>query len=234
MKPQKGIFMKKVLITIASLAAVIGIILLNALTFSGRYARMMETSITITTADSSFLGQKMKEFFARDDLKEKLTNELDALPLFPGHHDWHEELASQAVAAGQEASLEQVRCQGRHYYGGYRIRLSIPADQARLWKERWNSSLSADRLESMTNSESSHIRLRHFTGWEEISDEHGIPCRQGTADFLLTGGGMTQLVYITAVVMEKEDTTVLTLFLSDHKQDTKGIPFAEMAEKEST
>ena len=38
---------------------------------------------------------------------------------------------------------------------------------------------------------------------------------------------MTQLIYITAVLMEQDDT-LLTLFISDHKQDTKDIPFDEM------
>ena len=61
--------MRKVLITLVSILAVAGIILLNALTFSGRYARMMETSITVTSADDSFIGKKMKEFFAREDLE---------------------------------------------------------------------------------------------------------------------------------------------------------------------
>ena len=73
--------MRKVLITLASILAVAGIILLNALTFSGRYARMMETSITITSADNSFIGKKMKEFFAREDLEEKLAHEMESLPL---------------------------------------------------------------------------------------------------------------------------------------------------------
>ena len=75
--------MRKVLITLASILAVVGIILLNALTFSNRYARMMETSITVTSADNSFIGKKMKEFFAREDLEEKLARELDTLPLSP-------------------------------------------------------------------------------------------------------------------------------------------------------
>lgn len=73
--------MRKVLITLASILAVAGIILLNALTFSGRYARMMETSITVTSADDSFIGKKMKEFFAREDLEEKLAHEMESLPL---------------------------------------------------------------------------------------------------------------------------------------------------------
>lgn len=73
--------MRKVLITLASILAVAGIILLNALTFSGRYARMMETSITVTSADDSFIGKKMKEFFAREELEEKLAHEMESLPL---------------------------------------------------------------------------------------------------------------------------------------------------------
>lgn len=77
--------MRKVLITLASILAVAGIILLNALTFSGRYARMMETSITVTSADESFIGKKMKEFFAREDLEEKLAHEMESLSLFPDH-----------------------------------------------------------------------------------------------------------------------------------------------------
>lgn len=104
--------MRKVLITLASILAVVGIILLNALTFSTRYARMMETSITVTSADNSFIGKKMKEFFAREDLEEKLARELDTLPLFPTHPEYEEELASLIVSLGRDASLEQVRCQG--------------------------------------------------------------------------------------------------------------------------
>lgn len=104
--------MRKVLITLAFILAVAGIILLNALTFSGRYARMMETSITVTSADDSFIGKKMKEFFAREDLEEKLAHEMESLPLFPDHPEYHEELASLAVSLGRDTSLEQVRCQG--------------------------------------------------------------------------------------------------------------------------
>lgn len=198
--------MRKVLITLASILAVVGIILLNALTFSSRYAKMMETTVTITSVDDSFMGKKMKEFFARKDLEEKLAHEMEGLPLFPNHPEYHEELASLIVSLGQDASLEQVRCQGRRYYGGYRVRLSIPKEEAILWKDR----------------------LRQFTGWEEKTDKNGSPYHQGTASFLLTQGGMTQLVYITAVIMEQDDT-ILTLFISDHKQDTKGIPFDEMS-----
>ena len=98
--------MRKVLITLASILAVVGIILLNALTFSTRYARMMETSITVTSADNSFIGKKMKEFFAREDLEEKLARELDTLPLFPAHPEYEEELASLIVFLGRDASLE--------------------------------------------------------------------------------------------------------------------------------
>lgn len=219
--------MRKVLITLVSILAVAGIILLNALTFSGRYARMMETSITVTSADDSFIGKKMKEFFAREDLEEKLAHEMESLPLFPDHPEYHEELASLIVSLGREASLEQVRCQGRHYYGGYRIRLSIPSDQGALWKDRLRESLPEGRLASLTNTDKSHIRLKQFTGWEEKTDAAGRPFQQGTASFLLTQGGMTQLIYMTAIVMEQDDT-ILTLFISDHKQDTKGIPFDEM------
>lgn len=222
--------MRKVLITLASILAVAGIILLNALTFSGRYARMMETSITVTSADDSFIGKKMKEFFAREDLEEKLAHEMESLPLFPDHPEYHEELASLIVSLGRKASLEQVRCQGRHYYGGYRIRLSIPSDQGALWKDRLRESLPEERLASLTNTDKSHIRLRQFTGWEEKTDAAGRPFQQGTASFLLTQGGMTQLVYITAVIIEKEEDVLLTLFISDHKQDTRGIPFGKMAE----
>lgn len=50
--------MRKVLITLASILAVVGIILLNALTFSSRYAKMMETTVTITSVDDSFMGEK--------------------------------------------------------------------------------------------------------------------------------------------------------------------------------
>lgn len=220
--------MRKVLITLASILAVVGIILLNALTFSSRYAKMMETTITITSADDSFIGKKMKEFFARKDLEEKLAHEMEGLPLFPNHPEYHEELASLIVSLGRDASLEQVRCQGRHYYGGYRVRLSIPKEKADLWKDRLRESLPEGRLESITNTDKSHIRLRQFTGWEENTDKNGSPYHQGTASFLLTHGGMTQLVYITAVIMEQDDT-ILTLFISDHKQDTKGIPFDEMS-----
>lgn len=82
----------------------------------------------------------------------------------------------------------------------------------------------------MTNTDKSHIRLRQFTGWEEKTDAAGRPFQQGTASFLLTQGGMTQLVYITAVIIEKEEDVLLALFISDHKQDTRGIPFGKMAE----
>ena len=126
--------MRKVLITLASILAVVGIILLNALTFSTRYARMMETSITVTSADNSFIGKKMKEFFARENLEEKLARELDTLPLFPAHPEYEEELASLIVSLGRDASLEQVRCQGRRYYGGYRVRLLLPREEFQLWK----------------------------------------------------------------------------------------------------
>ena len=90
--------------------------------------------------------------------------------------------------------------------------------------------LPEDRLSSITNRDSSHIRLRKFTGWEEKSEDGDIPYVQGSASFLLTGGGMTQLVYITAVIIEKEEDVLLALFISDHKQDTRGIPFGKMAE----
>ena len=222
--------MRKVLITLASILAVAGIILLNALTFSGRYARMMETSITVTSADNSFIGKKMKEFFAREDLEEKLAHEMESLPLFPDHPVYHEELASLIVSLGREASLEQVRCQGRHYYGGYRVSLSLPKEEFQLWKDRFKENPPEDRLSSITNRDSSHIRLRKFTGWEEKSEDGDIPYVQGSASFLLTGGGMTQLVYITAVIIEKEEDVLLALFISDHKQDTRGIPFGKMAE----
>lgn len=170
----------------------------------------------------------MKEFFAREDLEEKLAHEMEGLPLFPNHPEYHEELASLIVSLGRDASLEQVRCQGRHYYGGFRIRLSLPKEEAALWKDRLRESLPEGRLESITNTDKSHIRLRQFTGWEEKTNKNGSPYHQGTASFLLTQGGMTQLVYITAVIMEQDDT-ILTLFISDHKQDTKGIPFDEMS-----
>lgn len=222
--------MRKVLITLASILAVAGIILLNALTFSGRYARMMETSITVTSADDSFIGKKMKEFFAREDLEEKLAHEMESLPLFPDHPEYHEELANLIVSLGREASLEQVRCQGRRYYGGYRVRLLLPREEFQLWKDRLKENLPENRLSSITNRDSSHIRLRKFTGWEEKSEDGDIPYVQGSASFLLTGGGMTQLVYITAVIIEKEEDVLLALFISDHKQDTRGIPFGKMAE----
>ena len=222
--------MRKVLITLASILAVAGIILLNALTFSGRYARMMETSITVTSADDSFIGKKMKEFFARENLEEKLAHEMESLPLFPDHPEYHEELASLAVSLGRDTSLEQVRCQGHRYYGGYRVSLSLPKEEFQLWKDRFKENLPEDRLSSITNRDSSHIRLRKFTGWEEKSEDGDIPYVQGSASFLLTGGGMTQLVYITAVIIEKEEDVLLALFISDHKQDTKGIPFGKMAE----
>lgn len=221
--------MKKVLITLASILAVVGIILLNALTFSTRYARMMETSITVTSADNSFIGKKMKEFFAREDLEEKLAHEMESLPLFPDHPEYHEELASLAVSLGRDTSLEQVRCQGRRYYGGYRVRLLLPREEFQLWKDRLKENLPEDRLSFITNRDNSHIRLRQFTGWEEKSEDGETPYTQGTASFLLTQGGMTQLVYITAVIQEKEDHVLLALFISDHKQDTRGIPFGEMA-----
>lgn len=222
--------MRKVLITLASILAVAGIILLNALTFSGRYARMMETSITVTSADDSFIGKKMKEFFAREDLEEKLAHEMESLPLFPDHPEYYEELASLAVSLGRDTSLEQVRCQGRRYYGGYRVRLLLPREEFQLWKDRLKENLPENRLSSITNRDSSHIRLRQFTGWEEKSEDGETPYTQGAASFLLTQGGMTQLVYITAVIIEKEEDVLLALFISDHKQDTRGIPFGKMAE----
>ena len=219
--------MRKVLITLASILAVVGIILLNALTFSTRYARMMETSITVTSADNSFIGKKMKEFFARENLEEKLARELDTLPLFPAHPEYEEELASLIVSLGRDASLEQVRCQGRRYY---RVRLLLPREEFQLWKDRLKENLPENRLSSITNRDSSHIRLRQFTGWEEKSEDGETPYTQGAASFLLTQGGMTQLVYITAVIIEKEEDVLLALFISDHKQDTRGIPFGKMAE----
>ena len=172
----------------------------------------------------------MKEFFAREDLEEKLAHEMESLPLFPDHPEYHEELASLAVSLGRDTSLEQVRCQGRRYYGGYRVSLSLPKEEFQLWKDRFKENLPEDRLSSITNRDSSHIRLRKFTGWEEKSEDDDIPYVQGSASFLLTGGGMTQLVYITAVIIEKEEDVLLTLFISDHKQDTRGIPFGKMAE----
>lgn len=96
--------MRKVLITLASILAVVGIILLNALTFSSRYAKMIETTVTITSVDDSFMGKKMKEFFAREDLEEKLSHEMEGLPLFPTHPEYHEELASLIVSLGRDAS----------------------------------------------------------------------------------------------------------------------------------
>lgn len=126
--------------------------------------------------------------------------------------------------------MEQVRCQGRRYYGGYRVRLLLPREEFQLWKDRLKENLPENRLSSITNRDSSHIRLRKFTGWEEKSEDGDIPYVQGSASFLLTGGGMTQLVYITAVIIEKEEDVLLALFISDHKQDTRGIPFGEMAE----
>lgn len=158
--------MRKVLITLASILAVVGIILLNALTFSTGYARMMETSITVTSADNSFIGKKMKEFFARENLEEKLARELDTLPLFPAHPEYEEELASLIVSLGRDASLEQVRCQDRRYYGGYRVRLLLPREEFQLWKDRLKENLPENRLSSITNRDSSHIRLRQFTGLE--------------------------------------------------------------------
>lgn len=91
-------------------------------------------------------------------------------------------------------------------------------------------NLPENRLSSITNRDSSHIRLRQFTGWEEKSEDGETPYTQGAASFLLTQGGMTQLVYITAVIIEKEEDVLLALFISDHKQDTRGIPFGKMAE----
>ena len=99
--------MRKVLITLASILAVAGIILLNALTFSGRYARMMETSITVTSADDSFIGKKMKEFFAREDLEEKLAHEMESLPLFPDHPEYHEHLRQPERYLEQDWHPEQ-------------------------------------------------------------------------------------------------------------------------------
>ena len=157
--------MRKVLITLASILAVAGIILLNALTFSGRYARMMETSITVTSADDSFIGKKMKEFFAREDLEEKLAHEMQSLPLFPTPPEYLEDLADLIVSLGREASLEQVRCQGRRYYGGYRISLSMPKEEFQLWKDRFKENLPEYSLSYINNRDSSHIPLRKITGW---------------------------------------------------------------------
>lgn len=109
--------MKKVIITVASLLAIVGIILLNALTFSSRYARMMETTITVKSADSTFMGKEMKAFFQREDLEEKLAAQLEDLALFPGHPSWNKELAHLIVSTGQDVSLEEIRLQGRRYYG---------------------------------------------------------------------------------------------------------------------
>lgn len=179
--------MRKVLITLASILAVAGIILLNALTFSGRYARMMETSITVTSADDSFIGKKMKEFFAREDLEEKLAHEMESLPLFPDHPEYHEELASLIVSLGRKASLEQVRCQGRRYYGGYRVSLSLPKEEFQLWKDRFKENLPEDRLSSITNRDSSHIRLRKFTGWEENRKMVTVPTYRAVPAFSSPG-----------------------------------------------
>ena len=57
-----------------------------------------------------------------------------------------------------------------------------------------------------------------------------FPTYRAVPAFSSPGGGMTQLVYITAVIIEKEEDVLLALFISDHKQDTRGIPFGKMAE----
>lgn len=70
--------------------------------------------------------------------------------LFPDHPEYHEELASLAVSLGRDTSLEQVRCQGRRYYGGYRVSLSLPKEEFQLWKDRFKENLPEDRLSSIS------------------------------------------------------------------------------------
>lgn len=224
--------MKKVLITLASLLAIVGIILLNALTFSSRYARMTETTITVKSADTSFLGKEMKAFFQREDLEEKLASQLEDLSLFPNHPSWNEELAGLIVSTGRNVSLEEIRLQGRRYYGGYRIRFHLSAEDAQTWEERCRETFTEDHIEYLTAHPSSHIRLKKYSGWESRASDDGSPYGMGSVELLLTQGGVTQLVYITVLTVQKGDGTLVALFISDHNQGTKGIPFYDMAEKE--
>lgn len=224
--------MKKVLIILASLLAVVGIILLNALTFSSRYARMMETTITVKSADASFFGKEMKAFFQREDLEEKLSAQLEALSLFPDHPSWNEELASLIVSTGRDVSLEEIRLQGRRYYGGYRIRFHLSTEDAQTWEERCRETFTRDHIEYLTAHPSSHIRLKKYSGWESRTSDDGSPYGMGSVELLLTQGGVTQLVYITVLTVPEDDGMMVTLFLADHNQGTPGIPFYEMAEKE--
>ena len=224
--------MKKVLITLASLLAIVGIILLNALTFSSRYARMTETTITVKSADTSFLGKEMKVFFQRENLEEKLTSQLEDLSLFPNHPSWNEELAGLIVSTGRNVSLEEIRLQGRRYYGGYRIRFHLSAEDAHTWEERCRETFTKDHIEYLTAHPSSHIRLKKYSGWESRASDDGSPYGMGSVELLLTQGGVTQLVYITVLTVQKGDGTLVALFISDHNQGTKGIPFYDMAEKE--
>ncbi|WP_297017500.1 hypothetical protein [uncultured Dialister sp.] len=224
--------MKKVIITVASLLAIVGIILLNALTFSSRYARMMETTITVKSADSTFMGKEMKAFFQREDLEEKLAAQLEDLALFPGHPSWNKELAHLIVSTGQDVSLEEIRLQGRRYYGGFRIHFHLAPEDARTWEERYRETFTNDHIDYLTAHPSSHIRLKKYSGWDSKTADDGSPYGMGSAEFLLTQGGVTQLVYITVLTEPKDDGLMVTLFLSDHNQGTKGIPFYDMAEAE--
>lgn len=224
--------MKKVLITIAVLAAVVGTILLNALTFSSRYARLMETTIAVKPADSTFIGKEMKSFFQREDLEEKLAAQLEDLSLFPDNPSWNEELAALIVSTGKEVSLEEIRVQGRHYYGGYRIRFTLSPEDAATWEKRCRKTFTEDRIQYLSSHPSSHIRLKKYSGWETETADDGSSYGMGSAQFLITQGGVTQLVYLTLVTEPKDDGLQMALFAADHDQGTKGIPFHEMAEAE--
>ena len=182
------------------------------------YADMMDTIGFVSKYDEE-VGKAMNLELARQQRNIELIAS--------------ENIVSPAVMAAMGSVLTNKYAEGypgRRYYGGYRVSLSLPKEEFQLWKDRFKENLLEDRLSSITNRDSSHIRLRKFTGWEEKSEDGDIPYVQGSASFLLTGGGMTQLVYITAVIIEKEEDVLLALFISDHKQDTRGIPFGKMAE----
>ena len=210
--------MKKVIITVASLLAIVGIILLNALTFSSRYARMMETTITVKSADSTFMGKEMKAFFQREDLEEKLAAQLEDLALFPGHPSWNKELAHLIVSTGQDVSLEEIRLQGRRYYGGFRIHFHLAPEDARTWEERYRETFTNDHIDYLTAHPSSHIRLKKYSGWDSKTADDGSPYGMGSAEFLLTqGGGQAEApgaadpVPVTVVTVQPEDDRKLLL-----------------------
>lgn len=221
--------MRKFLITIAVILGIAGTILLNALTFSSRYKQMTETRIIVKSANDTFMGKQLKAFFQREDLEEKLTGQLEELALFPDHPSWNQELASLIVATGKEISLEDIRLQGRRYYGGYRIRFTLPPDEAALWEKRIKEKFANDSPEDLASHSTSRIKLKKYSGWEEKTSDQGTSYHMGSAVFLVTESGLTQLVYITAISEKTEKGLTITLFIADHDQGQKGIPFLDMA-----